>query len=94
MKGPSIAELIEDEFFDGCTLKAIRYDRERGLLNIYVEGQHTEGERALQFKALIEEGPIGGIETRLDVTEDEPRGAGQDPYGRPSPTTHPEYWRE
>jgi hypothetical protein len=25
---------------------------------------------------------------------DEPRGAGRDPYGRPSPRTHPEYWTE
>lgn len=25
---------------------------------------------------------------------DEPPRAGQDPYGRPDPLTHPEYWTE
>lgn len=44
--------------------------------------------------------------TRLEVDDDdlsdelfyakygEPRGAGADPYGRPDPQTHPEYWTE
>lgn len=27
-------------------------------------------------------------------TRDEPPGAGRDPYGRPSPRTHPEFWTE
>jgi hypothetical protein len=26
--------------------------------------------------------------------DDEPPGAGADPYGRPDPLTHPEYWTE
>jgi hypothetical protein len=30
----------------------------------------------------------------LDVEGDEPAGAGKDPFGRPDPKTHPEYWRE
>jgi hypothetical protein len=25
---------------------------------------------------------------------DEPHGAGADPFGRPDPQTHPEFWRE
>jgi hypothetical protein len=25
---------------------------------------------------------------------DEPPGAGRDPYGRPDPSKHPEYWTE
>ena len=29
-----------------------------------------------------------------DVDPDEPYGAGADPYGRPDPLTHPEYWAE
>lgn len=26
--------------------------------------------------------------------DDEPHGAGADPYGRPDPLEHPEYWME
>lgn len=34
--------------------------------------------------------------TRVPLAElqDEPPGAGADPFGRPDPQTHPEYWTE
>lgn len=34
------------------------------------------------------------IETGIKLTYDEPLGAGADPYGRPNPQTHPEFWTE
>ena len=84
----NIADEIAAEKFDGCTLAAIHYDREGGLLNLYVETGYPDGEVALQFT-------VGKGEGRtLEVTEDEPRGAGRDPYGRPDPGKHPEAWTE
>lgn len=83
-----LAEEIAAERFDGCTIAAIHYDRKGGLLNLYVETGYPDGEVALQFY-------IGkGNERVLEVTEDEPRGAGADPYGRPDPGKSPEYWTE
>lgn len=35
-----------------------------------------------------------GGEQPADDDDNEPPGAGADPYGRPSPRTHPEYWME
>lgn len=32
--------------------------------------------------------------THPAVSDDEPPGSGADPYGRPDPRTHPDYWTE
>jgi hypothetical protein len=33
-------------------------------------------------------------DAHVEFSGEEPRGAGDDPYGRPDPKTHPEYWTE
>lgn len=38
--------------------------------------------------------PDGDPEDEITVYVGEPRGAGDDPWGRPSSTTNPEYWTE
>jgi hypothetical protein len=35
-----------------------------------------------------------GGQQPADDPDNEPPGAGADPWGRPDPATHPEYWRE
>lgn len=36
----------------------------------------------------------GQLIVGMDLTYDEPLGAGADPYGRPNPQTNPDYWTE
>jgi hypothetical protein len=48
--------------------------------------------RALSACAWIEACPECG--SREVSVSDEPPGAGADPFGRPDPRTHPEYWTE
>lgn len=37
---------------------------------------------------------LGRLQPDVNADEDEPSGAGADPYGRPDPHTHPEFWTE
>lgn len=39
-----------------------------------------------------DDGPLAAALRKL--LDDEPPGAGADPFGRPDPQTHPEFWTE
>lgn len=92
--------LADPEAFQGATVDAMHYDREGGILNLYLSFPRSES-IALQFYTQSnwrnprwDGGKPQEIKVPLEVTEDEPLGAGRDIFGRPSPTTHPEFWRE
>lgn len=40
------------------------------------------------------QGVIDTVAVEVGEVDQEPRDAGRDPYGRPDPRTHPEYWTE
>lgn len=81
------AALLQDAKIMGGSL-----DDDRLVLQI--DAGFPDGRFALEVTAKPVTVARREPEARLEIDFDEPAGAGTDPYGRPDPRTHPEYWRE